>query len=86
MKLKISEMLGWFGVIIIQGSTLPITTRAIISNNVDLPPFDLIFLVWSGLLLLLIRSLTVKDYLYIASNSIGLTLNTVLLAILFANS
>ena len=48
----------------------------------DLPPLDMVLLIWSGLFLFFIRALARIDWLYLVSNAVGFFLQSVLLAII----
>ena len=51
-------------------------------ENPNLPELSLVLLVWSGLILFLIRAISQKDMLYIISNLVGFILNSILLLII----
>jgi hypothetical protein len=53
--------------------------------STDLPPLNFILLVWLGLFLFLIRAIYAKDTLYIVSNAIGFSLNSLLLMLIAFN-
>lgn len=82
ISVKFGEICGWFGLILIHGSTLPVTYAAIKGDAVILPPLSMVLLVWSGLLLFFIRSFIMKDKLYMVSNGIGFFLQSAMLALL----
>lgn len=77
------EKAGWVGMVCIHGATLPITVSNIMGWSDNLPPLSMVALVWSGLALYLWRAVAVNDRLHIVSNSIGFTLNSLLLALMF---
>lgn len=77
------EKAGWIGMCAIHGATLPITISNIMGWSDNLPPLSMVGLVWLGLTLYLWRAIAVNDRLHIVSNSIGFTLNSVLLALMF---
>jgi hypothetical protein len=79
---KFGEVCGWFGLILIHGSTLPSTYLAIKGEATVLPPLSMVILVWSGLLLFFIRSAITKDKLYMISNGVGFFLQSIMLALL----
>jgi hypothetical protein len=79
---KFGETCGWFGLILIHGSTLPSTYLAIKGEATVLPPLSMVILVWSGLLLFFIRSAITKDKLYMISNGVGFFLQSIMLALL----
>ena len=79
---KLSELAGWFGMILIHGATLPTTLSVIFGYSTTLPPASMVLLVWTGLFLFLIRAIANNDKLYIVSNAIGFFFNSILLALI----
>ena len=79
---KISEICGYVGMVLIHSATLPPTLKVILGYATNLPPIEMILLVWTGLFLFLIRALSTNDKLYILSNSIGFFFNSILLALI----
>ena len=82
---KMSEACGWIGMILIHGATAPTSVSVLMGWSTDLPPLNFILLVWLGLFLFLIRAIYAKDTLYIVSNAIGFSLNSLLLALIAFN-
>ena len=79
---QFGEICGWVGLILIHGSTVPVTYLAIKGEPTVLPPLSMVVLIWSGLLLFFIRSAITKDKLYMLSNGIGFFLQSIMLAFL----
>ena len=79
---QFGEICGWIGLILIHGSTVPVTYLAIKGEPTVLPPLSMVILIWSGLLLFFIRSAIMKDKLYMLSNGIGFFLQSIMLAFL----
>ena len=77
-----AEICGWLGAGLIHFATIPTTLGVILGNNPRLPEISLVILVWSGLMLYLVRAIARKDWLYIISNAIGFFLNSILLIII----
>jgi len=73
--------LGYIGVLIIQSSYVAQIYRILATRQVDGLSPAFILMVWGGLVLLQIYSLSIKDMVYIFSNFLGL-LNTSLLLLL----
>jgi uncharacterized protein with PQ loop repeat len=78
----LSELCGWFGMVLIHSATIPVTIKNIMGVSTSLPPIEMVLLVWTGLFLFLIRAVGNNDKLYIISNAVGFFFNTVLLAII----
>ena len=77
----IGNISGWLGMILIQSSTLPVTYNVLMGNATHVPPFSMIFLVWSGIILYLIRAIIQKDIVHITSNTIGFVTQSALMAL-----
>lgn len=77
----IANISGWLGMILIQSSTLPVTYNVLMGNSTHVPPFSMIFLVWSGIILYLIRAIIQKDIVHITSNTIGFVTQSALMAL-----
>ena len=82
---KIPEMCGWIGMVLIHGATAPTSISVIMGWSTNLPPLNFILIVWLGLFLFLIRAIYAKDVLYIVSNAIGFSLNSLLLSLIAFN-
>ena len=68
--------------VLIHGATIPTSISVIMGWSSDLPPLDMVLLIWSGLFLCFIRALARIDWLYLVSNAVGFFLQSVLLAII----
>ena len=79
---KLAEIGGWLGMVLIHGATIPTSVSVIMGWSSDLPPLDMVLLIWSGLFLFFIRALARIDWLYLVSNAVGFFLQSVLLAII----
>jgi len=79
---KLGEIFGWFAFLIIQAATIPPTINIIYGNLGRVPPLEMVLMIWIGLLLYLIRGIITKDTLFIVSNAVGLTSQSILLALI----
>ena len=68
--------------VLIHGATIRTSMSVIMGWSSDLPPLDMVLLIWSGLFLFFIRALARIDWLYLVSNAVGVFLQSVLLAII----
>ena len=68
--------------VLIHGATIPTSVSVSMGWASDLPPLDMVLLIWSGLFLFFIRALARIDWLYLVSNAVGFFLQSVLLAII----
>lgn len=78
----VNNQLGWAGVVLLQGATLPSMIGRLMGQGSDLPPFSMVLMVWTGLMFYLARAIRQNDVVYITSNGIGVFLNSVLLALI----
>ena len=81
-KVNLSEICGWFGMVLIHSATLPTTISIILGLSDNRPPISMVLLVWTGLFLFLVRAIGNNDKLYIISNAVGFFFNTILLALI----
>ena len=79
---KLGAVSGWIGMLLIHGATLPTTLGVILGYSDKVPPISMVLLVWSGLMLFLVRAIVNKDTLYIVSNAVGFFFNSILLALI----
>tara|TARA_Y100000593_G_scaffold34133_1_gene67031 strand:+ start:718 stop:975 length:258 start_codon:yes stop_codon:yes gene_type:complete len=82
MMKRLAEIGGWLGMVLIHGATIPTSVSVIMGWSSDLPPLDMVLLIWSGLFLFFIRALARIDWLYLVSNAVGFFLQSLLLAII----
>ena len=78
----LAEIGGWVGMVLIHGATIPTSVSVIMGWSSDLPPLDMVLLIWSDLFLFFLRALARFDWLYLVSNAVGFFLQSVLLAII----
>ena len=71
---NMAEICGWVGAVLIHSATIPTSISVIFGMNPNLPELSLVLLVWSGLILFLVRAIFQKDMLYIVSNLVGFIL------------
>jgi hypothetical protein len=79
---KIGNLTGWAGMVSIQSATLPVTYNILVGNTTNLPPISMVIMVWTGLILYLIRAIIQKDIIHITSNSIGFFTQSILMALI----
>ena len=76
------ETLGWLGMLLVHGASMPVTYRAIMGEAGRMPPIDMVLMIWGGLFLYLLRAIAQNDKLHIVSNSAGFFIQSCLLAVL----
>lgn len=79
----LNNQLGWIGVVLLQGATLPPMLQRLFGNaDAAMPPLLMTLMIWTGLGFYLARAIRQRDAVYIFSNSVGMFLNSVLLAMI----
>lgn len=73
---------GWIGMILVQSATLPVTYQILQGTATHKPPISMVLLIWSGLFFYLIRGIMQRDIVHIVSNSVGITAQSVLMALI----
>jgi hypothetical protein len=76
---KVAEVGGWLGMVLIHGATLPVTIGVILGMSTHLPPLSMVVMIWFGLALFFFRALARFDWLYLFSNGVGFTFQSLLL-------
>lgn len=79
------NLVGYVGMLFIQFATTPTIFRAIFTGDKDFPAWDLVFMVWAGLALYFVRAVMQRDMVYMISNGIGFTFQSVLLILITVN-
>ena len=77
-KIPKGELCGYFGMVLLNGAPLP-TLAAMMLGKIDPPPALLLIVMIAGLIMYQIRAWSIKDKLYLISNSVGLVTNSFLL-------
>jgi hypothetical protein len=78
-----ADFLGWLAVLLLHAATLP-GLMAVMSGLTDqLPPIDLVLMVWSALGLLFIRAAVMKDMLNIITIGFGFMIQAGIVALIF---
>ena len=78
----LGEIGGWIGMVLIHSATLPTSISVIAGWSTHVPPLDMVLMIWLGLGCFLVRSITNFDMLYLVSNCVGFTAQTVLLLLI----
>jgi hypothetical protein len=77
-----AETLGWLAPIVIHCATIP-TFLALMTGLSDRTPgLDLIFFVWSGLVLLFARAIVLKDMLNVTTIGTGFIVQAVMMSMI----
>ena len=75
-----ADTMGWLAAILIHASTVP-TLLALMQGLSDhTPSLDVVLFMWTGLLLMFVRAVVLKDVLNILTIGLGFVLQAVLMA------
>ena len=75
-----ADTMGWLAAILIHASTIP-TLLAVMQGLSDhTPSLDVVLFMWTGLLLMFVRAVVLKDALNILTIGLGFALQAVLMA------
>ena len=77
-----SETLNWLAVLFIHCATIPSLLALLIGASDRLPSVDVVLFIWTGLFLMFIRSLIVKDMLNAITIGVGFMVQAGLLGFL----
>jgi hypothetical protein len=80
---KISaETLGWLAAIVVHAATIP-TLLALMTGLSDRTPnLDIVLFAWTGLVLMFLRAVVLKDVLNIVTIGVGFIVQAVLMALI----
>lgn len=80
---KISaHALGWLAILLAHFASLPTLIAVLMGKSDKLPPVDLMIFVWAALIMLFFKSLIERNYLYIATISLGFAAQTLIMGLI----
>lgn len=77
-----TETVGWFAVLFLHCATIPPILTLLFGMSDRLPSIDVVIFLWTGLILLFIKSLLKRDMLNIITIAVGFMLQACLLGFL----
>ena len=77
-----ARTLGWITIILLHFASVPSLIAVLMAQSDKLPPIDLMVFVWSGLVTLFFKSLIERNYLYVATISLGFVAQTLLMGLI----
>lgn len=77
-----ARTLGWITIILLHFASVPSLLSVLMAQSDKLPPIDLMVFVWSGLVTLFFKSLIERNYLYVATISLGFVAQTLLMGLI----
>ena len=78
-----ADFLGWLAIILLNAATLPGLMAVMTGLSDQLPPIDLVLMVWTALALLFVRAAVVKDMLNIVTIGFGFMIQAGMVALIF---
>ena len=78
-----ADFLGWLAIILLNAATLPGLMAVMTGLSDQLPPIDLVLMVWTALALLFVRAAVVKDMLNIVTIGFGFMIQAGVVALIF---
>ena len=78
-----AETLGWLGVVLVHGATIPSLLAVLTGLSDRMPALDMVLLVWAGLAALFIQSAVLNNRIQLITISIGFMVQSVLMALIF---
>ena len=76
-----AEAVGWLAIVFVHCATIPSVLSLMIGLSDKLPSLDVVLFLWSGLLLMFIKSLIQRDMLLIITIGLGFFIQAFLLAL-----
>ena len=76
-----AEAVGWLAIVFVHCATIPSVISLMIGLSDKLPSLDVVLFLWSGLLLMFIKSLIQRDMLLIITIGVGFFIQAFLLAL-----
>jgi hypothetical protein len=77
-----ADTLGWLAVILIHCATIPTLLALLTGLSDNVPNLDIVLFMWSGLVLLFVRSVVLKDTLNVITIGAGFIVQAVIMAMI----
>jgi len=78
-----SESIGWLAIVCLHAATLPSLLALMTGLTSAPPPIDIVFMVWTGLLLFFAKAAVQKDMLNIITIGVGFMMQAGMMALIF---
>jgi hypothetical protein len=78
-----SDFLGWLAILLLHAATIPGLIAVMTGLSDQLPPIDLVLMVWSALALMFVRAAVTKDMLNIITIGFGFMIQAGMVALIF---
>jgi hypothetical protein len=77
-----ADTLGWVAVILIHCATIPTLLALLTGLSDNVPNLDIVLFMWTGLVLLFVRSVILKDTLNVITIGVGFIVQAVIMAMI----
>jgi hypothetical protein len=74
---------AWLAVILLHSATIPSLLAVMVGLSDNMPPVEMVLLVWAGLAMLFMQAIVQRNVLQIVTIAVGFILQDVLLALIF---
>lgn len=78
-----TETFGWLGIVVLHSATIPSMLAVMTGLTDNMPPVDMVLLVWTGLALMFIKSAVQRDMLSLITIGVGFIVQAVMMALIF---
>jgi hypothetical protein len=78
-----SETLGWIAILCLHGSTIPSLLALMAGVTDNVPPVDLVLMVWTALTLFFIKAAVQKDLLNLITIGLGFLVQAAMMILIF---
>jgi hypothetical protein len=78
-----SDFLGWLAILLLHAATLPGLVAVMTGLTDQLPPIDLVLMVWTALAMLFVRAAVIKDMLNLVTIGFGFMIQAGMVALIF---
>jgi hypothetical protein len=78
-----AETLQWIGVILVHSATIPTLLAVLTGVSDQMPPLDIVLLLWAGLVALFMQAAVLNNRLILLTISLGFIAQSVIMALIF---
>jgi hypothetical protein len=78
-----SEMITWASILILHAATLPSLFAVMYGLSADLPPVDLVLMIWAALTAFFIKAVIKKHMLIVTTIGLGFVVQSTMMALIF---
>ena len=75
---RLERTIGWIGMLLVQCASFPALYELVVLGQAELPPLSMVLMLQVGLALYFIRAYIQRDTVYLVSNGLGFSIQTLL--------